>query len=95
MDALTGIANRRSFSERILAEFAICSKSDAELSVIMCDIDNFKKYNDCYGHLEGDRCLRNVAQCIQDSLKRPIDFCARYGAQEFVVVLPNSILRVR
>ena len=92
MDALTGIPNRRSFSERILAEFTISRKSDAELSVIMCDIDNFKKYNDRYGHVEGDVCLRKVAQCIQDSLKRPIDFCARYGGEEFVVVLPNSSL---
>jgi diguanylate cyclase (GGDEF)-like protein len=58
----------------------------------MCDIDNFKKYNDRYGHVEGDVCLRKVAQCIQDSLKRPIDFCARYGGEEFVVVLPNSSL---
>ncbi len=93
MDALTGIPNRRSFSERILAEFTISRKSDAELSVIMCDIDNFKKYNDRYGHVEGDACLRKVAQCIQDSLKRPIDFCARYGGEEFVVVLPNSSLQ--
>ncbi len=92
MDALTGIPNRRSFSERILAEFTISRKSDAELSVIMCDIDNFKKYNDRYGHVEGDACLRKVAQCIQDSLKRPIDFCARYGGEEFVVILPNSSL---
>ncbi len=93
MDALTGIANRRSFSERILAEFTICRKSDAELSVIMCDIDNFKKYNDCYGHIEGDDCLRKVAKCIEDSLKRPIDFCARYGGEEFVVVLPQGSLK--
>jgi len=93
MDALTGIPNRRSFSERILAEFALSRKSDAELSVLMCDIDNFKKFNDHYGHLEGDICLRKVAQCIQDSLKRPIDFCARYGGEEFVVVLPNSSLQ--
>ncbi len=92
MDALTGIPNRRSFSERILTEFTISRKSDADLSVIMCDIDNFKKYNDRYGHVEGDVCLRKVAECIQDSLKRPIDFCARYGGEEFVVVLPNSSL---
>lgn len=92
MDALTGIPNRRSFSERILAEFTISRKMDAELSVIMCDIDNFKKYNDRYGHVEGDACLRKVAQCIQNSLKRPIDFCARYGGEEFVVVLPQSSL---
>lgn len=93
MDALTGIPNRRSFSERILAEFTISRKMDAELSVIMCDIDNFKKYNDRYGHVEGDACLRKVAQCIQNSLKRPIDFCARYGGEEFVVVLPQSSLK--
>lgn len=92
MDVLTGIPNRRSFSERILAEFTISKKSAAELSLIICDIDYFKKYNDFYGHVEGDACLRRVAQCIQDSLKRPIDFCARYGGEEFVVVLPNSSL---
>lgn len=62
------------------------------LSIIMCDIDNFKKYNDKYGDVEGDACLRKVAQCIQNSLKRPIDFCARYGGEEFVVVLPQSSL---
>lgn len=92
MDVLTGIPNRRSFSERILAEFTISKKSAAELSLIICDIDYFKKYNDFYGHVEGDSCLRRVAQCIQESLKRPIDFCARYGGEEFVVVLPNSSL---
>lgn len=92
MDALTGIPNRRSFSERILTEFAICRKGDAELSVIMCDIDDFKKFNDHYGHIAGDECLRKVAKCIQESLKRPVDFCARYGGEEFVVVLPNSSL---
>lgn len=92
MDALTGIPNRRSFSERILTEFNLSRKSEAELSIIMCDIDNFKRYNDRYGHIEGDECLRKVAQCIQESLKRPIDFCARYGGEEFVVVLPNSSL---
>lgn len=92
MDALTGIPNRRSFSERIQAEFTISHKNNAELAVIMCDIDNFKKFNDCYGHVEGDVCLRKVAQCIQASLKRPVDFCARYGGEEFVVVLPDSSL---
>lgn len=93
MDVLTGIPNRRSFSERILAEFTISKKSAAELSLIICDIDYFKKYNDQYGHVEGDACLRRVAQCIQESLKRPGDFCARYGGEEFVVVLPNSSLK--
>jgi diguanylate cyclase (GGDEF)-like protein len=92
MDALTGIPNRRSFSERILAEFDISRKSNGELSLIICDIDNFKKYNDHYGHIQGDDCLRKVARCIQNSLKRPVDFCARYGGEEFVVVLPNSSL---
>lgn len=93
MDALTGIPNRRSFSERILAEFTISRKSAAELSLILCDIDFFKRYNDLYGHVEGDACLRRVAQCIQESLKRPIDFCARYGGEEFVVILPSSSLK--
>ncbi len=56
----------------------------------MCDVDNFKAYNDTYGHSTGDLCLKKVAQTVKTSLKRPSDFCARYGGEEFVVLLPNT-----
>ena len=60
------------------------------MSLILGDIDNFKLYNDTYGHKKGDDCLVSVAHAIQSSLKRPGDFCARYGGEEFVIILPNT-----
>jgi diguanylate cyclase (GGDEF)-like protein len=92
VDALTGIPNRRNFSETILREFKRSQREKEPLSVIMCDLDNFKAYNDSYGHSSGDLCLKKVAQMIKSSLKRPVDFCARYGGEEFVVILPNVAL---
>jgi diguanylate cyclase (GGDEF)-like protein len=56
----------------------------------MCDIDNFKSYNDNYGHTKGDECLKQIAQIIKKTLQRPRDFCARYGGEEFVIVLPDT-----
>ncbi|MBW2195131.1 MAG: diguanylate cyclase [Deltaproteobacteria bacterium] len=91
-DALTGIPNRRHFSESILREFRLSQRSGQPLSMIICDIDNFKAYNDTYGHSKGDLCLTKVAQTIKTSLKRPSDFCARYGGEEFVILLPNTPL---
>jgi diguanylate cyclase (GGDEF)-like protein len=90
IDALTGIPNRRSFSDHILKEVNRSRREKFPLSVIMGDIDNFKLYNDTYGHGGGDECLRKVAQAINKTLKRPSDFCARYGGEEFVIVLPNT-----
>ncbi len=92
MDALTGIPNRRSFSESILYAFKRSKRENEPMSIIMCDIDNFKKYNDTYGHAAGDQCLKEVAQKLQVSLNRPSDFCARYGGEEFIVVLANTNL---
>lgn len=89
-DALTGIPNRRSFSESILREFKRSKRDQEPIALILCDIDNFKRYNDTYGHTSGDLCLKRVAGAIEDSLRRPSDFCARYGGEEFVVVLPNT-----
>ncbi|MFO7801725.1 MAG: diguanylate cyclase [Desulfovermiculus sp.] len=89
---LTGIPNRRSFSERIIAELNRSQRDQEPLSLIICDIDNFKSYNDHYGHEQGDRCLRKVAQQIQNTLKRPSDFCARFGGEEFAVLLPGTSL---
>ncbi|GKT11771.1 MAG: hypothetical protein ISEC1_P0741 [Thiomicrorhabdus sp.] len=90
IDDLTGIANRRSFSEKVITEFRRHNRDKQPLSIIMCDIDKFKAFNDSYGHIAGDHCLRKVAQCIQSTLKRPSDFCARYGGEEFIILLPNT-----
>ena len=92
MDALTGIPNRRSFTETLLKEFARSKRDVIPFSILMCDIDNFKGYNDTYGHAACDECLRRVAQSIDQSLQRPTDFCARYGGEEFVVILPGTAL---
>ncbi|MBU0664510.1 MAG: diguanylate cyclase [Proteobacteria bacterium] len=89
-DSLTGISNRHRFSELIVTEFERSNRVKGPLSVIMCDIDHFKRYNDTYGHTSGDKCLRQVAQEIKKSLTRPGDFCARYGGEEFVVILPDT-----
>lgn len=89
-DALTGIPNRRSFSERILTEFSRSHRDGSQLSLIMIDIDNFKLYNDTYGHGKGDECLMTVAKVIDNSLRRPADFCARYGGEEFIIILPGT-----
>jgi diguanylate cyclase (GGDEF)-like protein len=90
IDALTGIPNRRSFSETILREFKLAKRDRTPLSVIMCDIDHFKLYNDSYGHAAGDDCLKQVAKAMAGALKRPADFCARYGGEEFIIILPNT-----
>lgn len=90
IDALTGIPNRRSFSERILNEFNRCQRDHNPLSVFMCDVDHFKSYNDTYGHQMGDDCLVKVAHAITETIKRPGDFCARYGGEEFLIVLADT-----
>ena len=87
-DGLTGIPNRRSFDEYLEREWRRMVRETAPLSLIMCDIDLFKNYNDLYGHQAGDACLQAVAQAIQGGVVRPGDFVARYGGEEFVVVLP-------
>lgn len=90
MDGLTGIPNRRHFEEDFQKEWQRCLRNQSPISVIMLDVDFFKKYNDEYGHLAGDDCLKTVARTLQMSLKRPGDFAARYGGEEFVVVLPET-----
>ncbi len=90
IDALTGIPNRRSFSEHVLKEYKRSQRDKLRLSIIMGDIDSFKSYNDTYGHTAGDECLRKVAQTIDKTLKRPSDFCARYGGEEFIMILPST-----
>lgn len=89
-DGLTGIFNRRAFDKRISEEFYRAKRHDEALSVILCDIDNFKSYNDHYGHIAGDLCLQSVANALTKNLKRSGDFLARYGGEEFVIVLPST-----
>lgn len=93
LDPLTGVPNRRSFSENIVIEYNRSKRNNEPLALIMCDVDKFKIYNDTYGHQAGDECLITVAKAISSSLKRPSDFCARYGGEEFIVVLANTDLQ--
>ena len=89
-DSLTEVKNRHSFNQYLDTEWRRLAREEAPLSLIMCDIDYFKLYNDTYGHQAGDECLRQVAAVIQHSVKRAADLVARYGGEEFVVVLPNT-----
>jgi len=89
-DGMTGIANRRRFEEALALETARASRSGAPLSLVMFDVDFFKRYNDSYGHVAGDACLRQVAAALRDSLGRPADLPARYGGEEFVALLPDT-----
>ncbi|MEG4391362.1 diguanylate cyclase [Microcoleus sp. BROC3] len=89
-DSLTEVRNRRSFNEYLDTEWRRLAREEAPLSLIMCDIDYFKLYNDTYGHQAGDECLRQVASVLQHSVKRSADLVARYGGEEFAVVLPNT-----
>ena len=90
IDGLTGIANRRSFDERLNREWRRAKREASSLSIILCDVDYFKKYNDTYGHQLGDDCLCSVAKNIALTLRRPSDLVARYGGEEFVILLPNT-----
>lgn len=88
-DALTGVANRRSFDDAIENEWRRCARAGAPLSVIMIDIDHFKRYNDAYGHQAGDTCLKQVADTMLQCAGRSPDLLARYGGEEFVILLPQ------
>jgi diguanylate cyclase (GGDEF)-like protein len=90
-DALTGIYNRRYMEDNLKRIIKSMVRSGGGLlSILMIDIDYFKKYNDTYGHSEGDICLKSAAKVLAASVMRPEDFAARYGGEEFVVVLPNT-----
>lgn len=92
MDGLTQIANRRQFDSFLQKEWKRLRRDKAPLSLILCDIDFFKRYNDTYGHIAGDKCLKEVAQGISKAVKRPADLVARYGGEEFAVILTNTDL---
>lgn len=89
VDGLTGVANRRQFDERLVREWQRCRRGGQPLSAGIIDIDYFKAYNDTYGHLAGDDCLRQVAGAIERSLMRPGDLVARTGGEEFTCLLPE------
>ena len=90
IDVLTGIYNRRFMENNLEHIMAVLSRSNGLLSILMLDIDFFKKYNDAFGHDQGDECLRQIAQTLSDSVTRVSDFTARYGGEEFLAVLINT-----
>ncbi len=90
LDALTGIPNRRRFDEALVSELKRAIRDASPLSLLMIDIDNFKQYNDHYGHGAGDVCLQMVAAELSKGVVRPGDLVARYGGEEFVVILPET-----
>lgn len=92
LDGLTGIPNRRHFDSVIAKEWNRATRAGTPVSLIMCDIDYFKTYNDNYGHQKGDNCLIQIATLLQDHARRDGDLAARYGGEEFVIVLPATSL---
>jgi diguanylate cyclase (GGDEF)-like protein len=92
IDGLTQLANRRHFDDYLSNEWRRMTRENQFLSLILCDVDFFKRYNDYYGHLSGDDCLKQIAQAIQSSIHRPADLAARYGGEEFAVIFSNTPL---
>lgn len=90
LDGLTGLMNRRAFDEAFDAEFRQSIRTGAPLSLLLIDVDHFKAFNDAYGHLAGDACLRTVADILARNLRRPLDRGARYGGEEFAAILPQT-----
>ncbi|MFB2934722.1 diguanylate cyclase domain-containing protein [Aerosakkonemataceae cyanobacterium BLCC-F154] len=92
IDGLTQVANRRRFDEHLQQEWLRLRREKSPLSLIFCDVDYFKFYNDTFGHLAGDRCLQKIAKILERTTKRPGDLVARYGGEEFAIILPNTSL---
>ena len=91
-DGLTGIANRRMFDELVVREWRRCTRMKQPISLVMIDVDHFKKYNDAYGHQAGDECLKAVAAQVARASPRASDLAARYGGEEFVLVLGETTI---
>lgn len=90
LDGLTGIANRRKFNDYLDLTWSFAVRESIPISMILMDIDNFKLFNDNYGHQDGDACLIQIAQALSETIMRKADFIARYGGEEFVCILPNT-----
>jgi diguanylate cyclase (GGDEF)-like protein len=91
-DGLTGLANRRHFDDRLNAEFKRAVRDQSPLALVILDVDYFKKFNDRHGHVAGDACLREVAEAVQAGQHRPGDIAARFGGEEFTILLPDTDL---
>ncbi len=89
-DGLTGLANRRSFDQQLKISLKHARRQKEPLTVVMIDIDQFKKYNDHFGHLAGDECIKSIALAIHKAANRPTDVAARYGGEEFALILPHT-----
>lgn len=89
-DGLTGIANRRFFDDTLQREWRRARRNSGSVALLICDVDHFKGYNDHYGHVAGDDCLRRIAATIQKHMERASDLAARYGGEEFAVILPET-----
>ena len=90
IDGLTEIANRRYFDQYLATQWKRLQREKQTLSLIIIDIDYFKRYNDTYGHLVGDKTIKLVAKTLTNSIKRSSDLAARYGGEEFAIILPNT-----
>ena len=93
IDALTGLGNRRCFDDTLAAAWASCTAQQMPLTLIMLDIDSFKKFNDSQGHVAGDACLQKVAAALTPCTRDATDKIARYGGEEFAIILPGSTAR--
>jgi len=89
-DGLTGIANKRHFNDYLKQEWFRAMRSETSISLLFVDVDLFKPYNDNYGHLKGDRCLKKIAQTLHGAVQRSVDLVCRYGGEEFAVILPDT-----
>ncbi|MBU2885272.1 diguanylate cyclase [Gilvimarinus agarilyticus] len=92
IDGLTGLYNRRYFDEQMQRHWEQAQRNMSDISVLMIDVDYFKRFNDSMGHLAGDDCLKSIAHSLDEAIQRPLDIACRYGGEEFAIILPDSDL---